>query len=114
MRGEIFRLQAAWGFEQLRRWSRARWTVSSIYAVSMACICSVEVLVFTSALVTSATDATTIALPARIYGVMGSCRISHPRKTATTGFTYASVETLQVGNWPRSQMSAVNAIQQPQ
>ena len=59
------------------------------HAVSMACTCSVEVLVLTSALVTSATDATTIALPARIYGVMGSCRISHPRKTATTGFTYA-------------------------
>src|SRR5437867_11634943 len=90
----------------------SKWKLVQSHAVSMACICSVEVLVFTSALVTSATDATTIALPARIYGVMGSCRISQPRKTATTGFTYAYVETFEVGTWPRSQMYGVYPSQE--
>src|SRR2546425_12612014 len=95
MRGEIFRLQAAWGANSYDVGVEHNGKLVQSHAVSMACTCSVEVLVLTSALVTSATDATTIALPARIYGVMGSCRISHPRKTATTGFTYAYVETFE-------------------
>ena len=42
-----------------------------------------------SADTTTATAPTTIAPPTRIAHVTDSERISQPRKTATTGFTYA-------------------------
>jgi hypothetical protein len=44
---------------------------------------------FTPALVTSITDAITIALPASTYPSTLSCSTCHPRKIATIGFTYA-------------------------
>ena len=45
------------------------------------------VFAVTCALVTSATEATTITLPASMYASTRSSRISQPRKTATTGLT---------------------------
>jgi hypothetical protein len=44
---------------------------------------------FTFALVTKITDSTTTPLPITIKRSTRSCRISQPRNTATTGFTYA-------------------------
>jgi hypothetical protein len=66
------------------------------------------VLLFTFALVTKMTDRTTIALPARMKRSTRSCRTSHPRKTATTGFTYAYVETFDVGTCSRRHTQAVS------
>ena len=49
----------------------------------------IAVFAVTWALVTRATEATTIALPARMYPLTRSCSTSQPRNTATTGLTYA-------------------------
>ena len=56
-------------------------------AISTTGVSSPAVFAVTCARVTSATEATTIALPARMYASTRSCRISQPRKTATTGLT---------------------------
>ena len=58
-------------------------------AASTAGSSSAIVFSLTLALVTRMTDSTTIALPARMKRSTRSCRISQPRNTATTGFTYA-------------------------
>jgi hypothetical protein len=58
----------------------------------------------TLALVTATTEAIMMALPASMYLSTLSCSTSHPRNTATIGFTYAYVETFDVGACPRSQM----------
>src|SRR5712692_7490314 len=56
-------------------------------AASTAGSSSATVRVRTLALVTSTTEATTTAVPSTMKWSMRSCRTSHPRKTATTGFT---------------------------
>ena len=45
--------------------------------------------------------------------VTGSDRMSQPRKTATTGFTNAYVDTREIGARSSSQTYAVNATTEP-
>src|SRR5437868_7067485 len=73
-------------------------------AASTAASSSDTTFSFTLALVTRITDTTTIALPARMNRSTFSCNTSHPRNTATTGFTYAYVDTFEVGTCSSSQM----------
>ena len=42
-----------------------------------------------------------------------SLKTDHPRKTATTGFTYAYVETSDVRAWPRSHEYYANPTHDP-
>src|SRR6185369_6159718 len=73
-------------------------------STSQAANCGVEVSACLSLeLVTRATAATIITIPAPIYQSRRSPAINHPRKTATTGFTYAYVATLGVGTCSSSQ-----------
>ncbi len=44
-----------------------------------------------------------IPAPKSVNGVIDSLRISQPRAIATTGFTYAYVETLEIGAFWSSQ-----------
>src|SRR4051794_6012419 len=60
-----------------------------------------------------ATDNTISSAPARIVSVTFSPRISQPRNTAITGFTYAYVDTFEIGACWSSQTYAVNAISEP-
>src|SRR5690349_21311540 len=60
-----------------------------------------------------ATAPTTTAPPTRIPGVTSSERISQPRNTATTGFTYAYVATSEIGATLSTQTYAVNATTEP-
>ena len=67
----------------------------------------------TFALVTSITDSTTTTLPTKMNRSTRSCRTNHPRNTATTGFTYAYVDTFDVGTCFNNQMYAVYPIHDP-
>jgi hypothetical protein len=49
-----------------------------------------------------ATPTTTIAPAINVWSVMVSSRINQPRNTATTGFTYAYVDTSDVRAFRRS------------
>ena len=64
----------AFGYSGNTNWG----SVSSVTAISL-----------TFALVTRITESTTTALPDTMNPFTRSCRTNHPRKTATTGFTYA-------------------------
>src|SRR5437899_11453135 len=55
------------------------------HAVSMACTCSVEVLVLTSALVTSTRTARRPVMPGLIYGALTRARLGNPRRGGTIG-----------------------------
>src|SRR5258708_40084742 len=83
------------------------------YIASTAGNSSATVFSFTFALVTRITDSTTITLPIKINRSTRSCRINHPRKTATTGLTYAYVATFDVGTCAISQLYAVFPIHDP-
>ena len=54
-------------------------------------------------MITAATATTMIAPPSRIAGVTDSPSSSAPRRIATTGFTYAYVETFEIGAFWSSQ-----------
>ena len=49
----------------------------------------------------------------RVRGVIGSDSSTAPRATATTGFTYAYVATIDTGACCRSQMYAVKPAHEP-
>src|ERR1041384_646928 len=50
-----------------------------------------------SVAITTATPTTTTRPPSTITSVIGSLRNNAPKATATTGFTYAYVETREIG-----------------
>jgi hypothetical protein len=54
-----------------------------------------------------ATESRTAAAPTAIVSVTGSERRAQPTRTATTGFTYAYVETVVIGALARSQTNAM-------
>src|SRR5580704_12487890 len=83
------------------------------YPVSTSGASSATLVSFTFALVTRITDSTTITLPITMKRSTRSCRTSQPRNTATTGFTYAYVDTFDVGTCSSSQMYAVYPIHEP-
>src|SRR3954447_20042254 len=62
---------------------------------------------------TSATDATMIPAPSSVTGVIASPRLSQPNAIATTGLTYAYVETLEIGAFWSSQAYDVKASSEP-
>src|SRR4051795_7440010 len=66
-----------------------------------------------SRLTTSATDATISVAPIMIVAVMLSSSRIHPRKIATTGFTYAYVETFEIGAFLSSHVYALYATSEP-
>src|SRR5207302_5244193 len=60
------------------------------------------------------TTEATIARPAiSVRNVVGSPRNAAPSRTATTGFTYAYVETMWVGAFRSSQWKALKATIEP-
>src|SRR5258708_19959165 len=80
------------------------------YIASTAGNSSATVFSFTFALVTRITDSTTITLPIKINRSTRSCRINHPRKTATTGLTYPYVDTFDAGPSPSNQIYAQSPL----
>jgi hypothetical protein len=61
----------------------------------------------------TATETSTAAPATTISTVTFSPRISHPSTTATIGFTYAYVETSEMGADRRSQTYEVNPMKLP-
>ena len=61
----------------------------------------------------NATAARMSAAPAIIVGVIGSLRNTVPRKTATTGLTYAYVDTSDTDAFCKSQVYAEKATSEP-
>jgi len=54
----------------------------------------------------TAADASTASAPATIAGVIASDSSSQPTTTATSGLTYAYVETVEIGTFASSHTNA--------
>jgi len=61
----------------------------------------------------SATEPSTMAPATTVRTVTGSERKAHPRNTATTGFTYAYVETSDVRAFRSSHTYEANPTNEP-